>query len=225
MQVQIFLFSMQMLFTMMQMRNVHMMHMSLFRDAIFMMRMSYWCMPWCKCPCRDAMNANARLGMQWMQVSLWEYAMMRMLCLGVCDECECPFVGMQWRRCLIESMPWCECFDANTIYSKKNSLYFRPEASTTPKTKIFSKLDLLFMKSHLPFWLKVPKKLVITIRKSLNGASTWNLMIWLKRFIIWLSKRGGTFPMPFSGKMNSLKIKHLKKIHFFSSWIWQDPPW
>ena len=26
---------------------------------------------------------------------------------------------------------------------------------------------------------------------------------------------GGTFPRPFSGKMNFLKIKHLKKIHFF----------
>ena len=36
-----FLFSMQMLFTMMQMRNVHMMHMSLFRDATFMMQMSH----------------------------------------------------------------------------------------------------------------------------------------------------------------------------------------
>ena len=42
-------------------------------------------------------------------------------------------------------------------------------------------------------------------------------MIWLKIFIftIWFSKRGGTFSRPFSGKMNSLKIKHLKKIHFF----------
>ena len=41
-------------------------------------------------------------------------------------------------------------------------------------------------------------------------------MIWLKRFIftIWLSKRGGTFSRTFSRKMNSLKIKHLKKIHF-----------
>ena len=36
-----FLFSMQMLFTMMHMRNVHMMHMSLFRDVIFMMQMSH----------------------------------------------------------------------------------------------------------------------------------------------------------------------------------------
>ena len=36
-----FSFSMQMLFTMMQMRNVHMMHMSRFKDAIFMMKMSH----------------------------------------------------------------------------------------------------------------------------------------------------------------------------------------
>ena len=36
-----FSFSMQILFTRMQMRNVHMMHMSPFRDAIFMMQMSH----------------------------------------------------------------------------------------------------------------------------------------------------------------------------------------
>ena len=66
-----------------------------------------------------------------------------------------------------------------------------------PETKIFPKLDLLFMKSHLPFDLRLPKKLVITIKKSSNGASAWNLMIWLKRFTIWLSKRGGTFSRPF----------------------------
>ena len=36
-----FLFSMQMLFTRMQMRNVHMMHMSPFKGAIFMMQMSH----------------------------------------------------------------------------------------------------------------------------------------------------------------------------------------
>ena len=33
---------MQMLFTMIQMRNVHMMHMSPIRGAIFMMQMSLW---------------------------------------------------------------------------------------------------------------------------------------------------------------------------------------
>ena len=54
------------------MRNVHMMHMSPFKDAIFMMRMSHamvhammrmshWCMLWCECPFGDVMNANARL--------------------------------------------------------------------------------------------------------------------------------------------------------------------
>ena len=32
-----------------------------------------------------------------------------------------------------------------------------------------------------------------------------------------VEQRGSTFPRPFSGKMNSLKIKHLKKIHFFVS--------
>ena len=36
-----FSFSMQMIFTRMQMRNIHMMHMSPFRDAIFMMQMSH----------------------------------------------------------------------------------------------------------------------------------------------------------------------------------------
>ena len=36
-----FPFSIQMLFTRMQMRSVHMMHMSPFRDAIFMMQMSH----------------------------------------------------------------------------------------------------------------------------------------------------------------------------------------
>ena len=30
-----------------------------------------------------------------------------------------------------------------------------------------------------------------------------------------VEQRGGMFPKPFSGKMNSLKIKHLKRIHFF----------
>ena len=30
-----------------------------------------------------------------------------------------------------------------------------------------------------------------------------------------VEQRGGSFPWPFFEKMNSLKIKHLKKIHFF----------
>ena len=30
-----------------------------------------------------------------------------------------------------------------------------------------------------------------------------------------VEQRGGKFPKPFFGEMNSLKIKHFKKIHFF----------
>ena len=30
----------------------------------------------------------------------------------------------------------------------------------------------------------------------------------------WVEQKGGPFLRSFSGKMNSLKIKHLKKIHF-----------
>ena len=133
--------------------------------------------------------------------------------IGACRDANAPcrdaMTQMSHWEYAMMRMLWCK----HDLF--KNSLYFRPEASTMPKTKIFSKLDLLFMKSHLPFDLRLPKKNWWSLlKKSSNGASTWNLMIWLKRFIIWLSKRGGTFPKPFSGKMNSLKIKHLKKIHF-----------
>ena len=48
-------------------------------------------------------------------------------------------------------MSWCK----HNLF--KSSFYFQNEASSMPETKIFSKLDLLFMKSHLPFDLRVPK--------------------------------------------------------------------
>ena len=95
-------------------------------------------------PCRYAMmrmsigacyDANAPLVMQWMWMPTW-----------VCNECKCPLVGISWHRML-----WCK----RDLF--KNSFYFQNEASTTPETKIFLKLDLLFMKSHLPFDLRLPK--------------------------------------------------------------------
>ena len=101
-------------------------------------------------------NANARLGMQWMQISPWEYAMLRMSaweCVMVwISSCRyamnanAPFIGISRH-----GMLWCK----HNLF--KNSFYFQNEASTTPETKIFSKLDLLFMKSHLPFDLRLPK--------------------------------------------------------------------
>ena len=180
-------------------------------------------MSWCECPF---------VGMQWRECP-FRYAMtwmppcgcaIRWMPAWVCNDMNVHLENMSWRECPLVGMQWCECsFGYVMIWMFwckhnlfKNSLYFQNEASTTPETKIFSKLDLLFMKSHLPFDLRLPKILVITVRKSPNGASTWDMMIWLKRsiFTIWLSKRGGTFSRPFSRKMNSLKIKHLKKIHF-----------
>ena len=116
-------------------------------------------------PLVHAMMQMSLVGMQWMRMPAW-----------VCNECKCLFESMPWCECLLGSIRWMRmplCGYAMTQMSHweyammrmlwckhdlfKNSLYFRPEASTTPKTKIFSKLDLLFMKSHLPFDLRPPK--------------------------------------------------------------------
>ena len=141
-----------------------------------------------------------------MRMSVWEYAM----------------AGMSFCRYAMNANAplWVyhdtECFGENTIYSKVPFI-FKTRLPQRLKPK-YSQNLIYYMKSHLPFDLRLPKKLVITIRKSLNGALTWNLMISLKRliFTIWLSKEMAHFQGLFSGKMNSLKIKHLKKIHFFS---------
>ena len=107
-------------------------------------------------------------------------------------------------------MLWCK----HNLF--KNFFYFQNEASTTPETKIFSKLDLLFMKSHLPFDLRLPK-------------NWWSLLenLWMGHLLeIWwsgskdlfsqfgLTKRWHVSKVFFSEKMNFLKIKHFKKIHF-----------
>ena len=57
---------------------------------------------------------------------------------------------------------------------------------------------------------------MITIRKSSNGAFTWNLMIWLKRLIstIWLSKEMAHFQGLFSGKWILWKSSILKRFIF-----------
>ena len=107
----------------------------------FMMQMSYagmkiWNVLWCKC---------FLMGMSW---------------------CKCNLVGMQWYRC-----PFRYAMNANAllwVYHDTNALMqtrfiqkipfiFQNETSSAPETKIFSKLDLLFLKSHLPFDLRLPK--------------------------------------------------------------------
>ena len=74
------------------------------------------------------------------------YVMMQMLLVGM-SWCKCSLCGYAMMQML-----WCK----HTLF--KNSLYFQNEVSLTPETKIFSKLDLLFMKSHLLFDLRLPKK-------------------------------------------------------------------
>ena len=76
------------------------------------------------------------------------------------------------------------------------------------------KLNLLFLKSHLPFDLRLPKNWWSLLENSWIYLKSDDLA--QKTYFHNLVKQrdGGTFPRPFSGKMNSLKIKHLKKIHF-----------
>ena len=139
--------------------------------------------------------------MMWM--SAWVYAMMRMshwcmpwckCFLRVCNECKCLFGSMPWRKCPFVGIPWHECFGANTIYSKIPFI-FKTRLPQHLKPKYFQTWFIIHEKSS-SFWLKAPKKkLVITVRKSPNGAFTWNLMIRLKRLIstIWLSKEMAHF--------------------------------
>ena len=72
---------------------------------------------------------------------------------------------MQMPPCgyIMTQMLWCK----HKLF--KNSLYFQNEASFAPEIKIFSKFDLLFLKSHLLFYLRLPKKLVITVRNLQMG--------------------------------------------------------
>ena len=130
-----------------------------------MMQISPWCMLWCECPHGACHDANVRSVVCHDATVPLVHAMMRM-----------PLEGMSWCKCLPKSMPWCErpligmqwmqmpsCGYIMTqmLWCKhkffENSLYFQNEASLAPGIKIFSKLDLLFLKSHLLFDLRLPK--------------------------------------------------------------------
>ena len=78
--------------------------------------------------------------------------------------CKCKFFFYD-AKCLLIEMEMRMSFDGYVMMqmlwyrhnSFKNFLYFQNEASSAPETKTFSKLDLLFLKSHLPFGLRLPK--------------------------------------------------------------------
>ena len=117
---------------------------------------------------------------------------------------------------------WHECFDANIIYSK-NSLYFQNEASSAPEIKIFSKLDLLFPKSHLLFDLRLPKKLMITLEISELDIDLESDDLAQKDYFHNLvqQRRWHIFKAFFFEKWILWKSSTLKRFICFSLWIWQ----
>ena len=113
-------------------------------------------------------------------------------------------------------MPWCKCFDANTIYPKIPFILNRGLLSAwKPKHISFSKYDLFFPKSHiLFFWLKVPKNWW-----SLLEISEWdiNSEIWWscsKDLFSQFGQRDGTCSRPFSRKWILWKSSILKRFIF-----------
>ena len=122
-------------------------------QSLFMMMLVCIFIPWCKClgvqmpsngyvmmqmsPCRYSMMLMTPCRYAVMQMSPCGYAMMQM------SPCGYAMMWMLWRK--------------HNLF--KNSLCFQIEASSALETKIFSKLDLLFLKSHLLFYLRLLKKI------------------------------------------------------------------
>ena len=169
-----FLSSMQMLFTMMQMRNVHMMHMFPIRGAIFMMQMSLWdganakfihdsasahIELWCKCLLTEIEMQNLVV-----QMPSNGYVMTQMLLVGM-SRCECPLVGMSWCKCTIVGMPWYKCtlryvMNANVllwVYHDMNALM---QTHFIQKFPLFSKRGFLstWNQNILKAWFIIPEK-------------------------------------------------------------------
>ena len=106
--------------------------------------------------------------MQWMQMSPWEYAMMWMsawkYAMAWMSSCRyamnanAPLVGI----------PWHECFDANTIYSKIPFI-FKTRLPQRLKPKYFQTQFIIPKKSSFFFYLRLPKKLVIIVRNLRMG--------------------------------------------------------
>ena len=126
------------------------MHVSLCRDgdANFL-----WCkcllmgMSWCKCSCRYAMNANV----------LMAHAMMRMSTCGDAMNANARW-GMQRMQ-----MPPCGYIMTRNVlvqtqFIQKFLLFSKRGFHNAWNQNIF-KLDLLFLKSHLLFDLRLPKKI------------------------------------------------------------------
>ena len=127
--------------------------------------------------------------------------------------CGCAMMQMSSCGYIMTQMLWCN----HNLF--KNSFYFQSEASSVPEIQIFSKLNLFFPKSHLLFYLRLPKKLVITVRNLWMGALTWNSDDLAQKiyFHNLVEQKGGLFPRPFFflEKRILWKLSILKGFIFF----------
>ena len=181
-----------------------------------MIRMPFVGMSWCKC---------TLIGMPWCRCKL----------VGM-HWCKCTLVGMLWCRCrhgachdanvplwyAMMRMPPCGCIMTRMLWCNhnlfKNSFYFQSEASLVPEIQIFSKLNLFFPKNHLLFYLRLPKKLVITVRNLRMGALIWKSDDLAQKiyFHNLVEQKGGLFPRPFFLEKRILwKSSILKGFIFF----------
>ena len=155
--------------------------------------------------------------------------------------CKCTIVGMQWCKCPLVGMPWCKCphgacHDANVClvhvmkwmppcgYAMtwmlwcKHNLFKNSRGFLSAWNQNIFKSWFIIPEMSSSFWLRVPKKLVNTVRNLWMG-------YWLG---IWWSDSKYLFSQSdwamewhvfkafffFFWKINFLKIKHFKKIHF-----------
>ena len=201
-------------------------------------------MPWCECPLDAYYDANVLLGVFHDANVPLVHAMMRMP-LWWCNECKCPLgyamnANVSLRVCHdanvrlgvcygVDAPLWVcndanvssrvyhdiECFGANTIYSKIPFI-FKTRLPQRLKSKYFPKLDLLFMKSHLSFDLRLPKNWWLLLENLRMGHL---LEIWWSGSKDLFSqssgaKRGGTLSRPFLERWILWKSSILKRFIF-----------
>ena len=82
--------------------------------------------------------------------------------------CKCPFIGMPWRECPLVGMQWMQMSHCGYIMTRmlwckhnllKKFLLFSKRGFHHAWNQNIFKLNLLFLKSHLPFDLRIPKKI------------------------------------------------------------------
>ena len=171
-----------MLFTRMQMRNIHMMDMSLFRDTIFMMQVSHTRVQMQSLSLMvpvHIFNRNANVFLQ-----RWKC---EFLLIGM-SWCKCPYVRMPWRECPLVHMQWMQMSAWEYAYDVNAPLWVYHDTNALMQTQFIQKFPLFSKRGFLSAWnqnifktwfiiheksfsflLKAPKKLMITVRNFWMG--------------------------------------------------------